>query len=601
MKENLIFSFNADNCVECHRCISVCPVKFCNDASNEYVTVNPDLCIGCGNCIKECMHDARVYRDDYELFISDVKERKPIIAIVAPAIAANYPNQYLQFNGFLKSLGVEAIFDVSFGAELTAKSYIHHIKDNKPKCVIAQPCPVIVDYIQIYRPELIQYLAPADSPMLHIAKMIKNHYPQYRNHKILAVSPCLAKKREFEETGIGDYNVTLASFENYLTNKKIDLDKYKKRDYDNPPAERAVSFSTPGGLLQTVQREIPDIASVTRKIEGSEVVYEYLDKLNTQIEAGRAPLLVDCLNCEKGCNAGPGSNNHGKSRDEIEYYVSERNREMKSRYSSQKRFGRTIGHKKLKNNIDKFWKEDLYKREYKDLSGLNNLQIPNEEQFQELYRSMSKFNEKDLYDCSSCGYNTCERMAIAIFNGLNKPDSCHHHTLYLMRNMKNKIVSAIETIESQIILLNNVIKDNARMVNAVNSDFEKITHTIVNDFNLIEEFTKIVDTIKAVSKQTNIVALNAAVEAARVGEYGKGFTVVAGAVRKLAEHSGQEALKILPHLEALRVSIDNINRGMNHISNEIDKTNRLSSEAADAIEKVTQATTQLSKDAKIEI
>ena len=210
MKENLIFSFNADNCVECHRCISVCPVKFCNDASNEYVTVNPDLCIGCGNCIKECMHDARVYRDDYELFISDVKERKPIIAIVAPAIAANYPNQYLQFNGFLKSLGVEAIFDVSFGAELTAKSYIHHIKENKPKCVIAQPCPVIVDYIQIYRPELIQYLAPADSPMLHIAKMIKNHYPQYRNHKILAVSPCLAKKREFEETGIGDYNVTLA-------------------------------------------------------------------------------------------------------------------------------------------------------------------------------------------------------------------------------------------------------------------------------------------------------------------------------------------------------------------------------------------------------
>ncbi len=601
MNENLIFSFDADKCVECHRCISVCPVKFCNDASRDYVTVNPDLCIGCGNCIKECIHEARVLKDDYELFISDVKKGKPIIAIVAPAIAANYPNQYLHFNGFLKKLGVEAIFDVSFGAELTAKSYIQHLKDNKPSCVIAQPCPVIVNYIQVYKPELIQYLAPADSPMLHIAKMIKNYYPKYSNHKILAVSPCLAKKKEFQETGIGDYNVTIASFQKHIAMEGIKLETFSRCDYDNPPAERAVSFSTPGGLLQTVQRELPDVGSVTRKIEGSDIVYEYLDKLSTQIEAGRAPLLVDCLNCEKGCNGGPGTNSYEKSRDEIEFYISERNNEMKVNYSSKGRFGKKVGQRKLKNTIDKFWKPDLYKREYKDLSPRNNLNIPTKEQFDEIYRSMSKFQEKELYNCSSCGYNTCERMAIAIFNGLNKADNCHHHTLHDLRVMKAKIVGAIETIETQILLLNNVIKDNARMVNAVNTDFDRITHTIVNDFNLIHEFTKIVDTIKGVSRQTNILALNAAVEAARVGQYGRGFSVVAAEVRKLAENSGMEAQKILPHLDSLKVSIDKINKGMNHISEEMDKTNRLSNEAAEAIERVTIATTQLSRDARIEI
>ena len=70
-----------------------------------------------------------------------------IVAVVAPAVASYFPNQYLKLNGWLKSLGVRAFFDVSFGAELTIKSYLHHIESNHPKTVIAQPCPAIVTYI----------------------------------------------------------------------------------------------------------------------------------------------------------------------------------------------------------------------------------------------------------------------------------------------------------------------------------------------------------------------------------------------------------------------------------------------------------------------
>ena len=50
---------------------------------------------------------------------------------MAPAIASNFPDTYLNINGWLRSLGVEAVFDVSFGAELTVKSYLEHIKANK--------------------------------------------------------------------------------------------------------------------------------------------------------------------------------------------------------------------------------------------------------------------------------------------------------------------------------------------------------------------------------------------------------------------------------------------------------------------------------------
>lgn len=187
------FTVNKDKCLNCHACITVCPVKLCNDGSNHHVSVNTNMCIGCGSCIDACTHEARVYEDDAQQFIDALQSGEKIVAIAAPAVAANFPNRYLQLNGLLKSWGVEAIFDVSFGAELTVESYLNHIKTNKPKCVIAQPCPAIVSYIQIYRPELIQYLAPADSPMLHTIKLTKEYYPEYRNHKVMIVSPCLAK------------------------------------------------------------------------------------------------------------------------------------------------------------------------------------------------------------------------------------------------------------------------------------------------------------------------------------------------------------------------------------------------------------------------
>ena len=97
--------------------------------------------------------------------------------------------------------------------------YIEYIKNKNPDCVISQPCPALVSFIETYRPELIKYLAPADSPMLHCAKMIKEFYTKYTGYKIAAISPCYAKRREFDETGICDYNVTMRSIQSYMEEK----------------------------------------------------------------------------------------------------------------------------------------------------------------------------------------------------------------------------------------------------------------------------------------------------------------------------------------------------------------------------------------------
>ncbi len=138
------------------------------------------------------------------------------------------------------------------------------------------------------------------------------------------ISPCIAKKREFEETGYGDYNVTMINLKEYLKQNGISLDNYERVDYDNPPAARAVLFSTPGGLMETADRWAHGIRSKIRKIEGPNTIYEYLNHLDRDIETMRAPLVIDCLNCEKGCNGGTGTDCKDFSTDELENLISRR-------------------------------------------------------------------------------------------------------------------------------------------------------------------------------------------------------------------------------------------------------------------------------------
>ena len=121
-----VIEIDEEKCINCYACITACPVKFCMDGSGEKLMINHDLCIGCGNCITICRHDARKPIDDRDLFLGALKQGEKMIAVVAPAAASVFAENYLRLNGYLKSLGVKAVFDVSFGAELTVLSYVNY-------------------------------------------------------------------------------------------------------------------------------------------------------------------------------------------------------------------------------------------------------------------------------------------------------------------------------------------------------------------------------------------------------------------------------------------------------------------------------------------
>jgi len=109
---------------------------------------------------------------------------------------------------------------------------------------------------------------------------------------------------------------------------------------------------------------------------------------------------------------------------------------------------------------------------------------------------------------------------------------------------------------------------------------------------LINESTEAVTLIESIAKQSNLLGLNAAIESSRAGEYGKGFSVVAGEMRKLALNSGESSKKI-------SYALAEMSNSMKLIIEAINGLGKISTNQAASLEELAATMEQITRNSEV--
>lgn len=287
-------------------CEESCPVGAITKDETGKEHIDHEKCISCGKCTQTCPFGAIMERSQLVDVMKVLRSDVPVRAMVAPAIAGQFPGEMGQIVGALHQLGFDGVAEVAAGADATAnheaEEWREKVEEGGQAFMTTSCCPAYVEAVRKHLPGLAPFVSGTPTPMHYTAKWLKENDPC---GKTVFIGPCTAKRKEALDDGYTDLVLTFEELGALFVAAGIDVDVCSQAEFMEPAGPGGRGFPVSGGVTRAVKERLGKNADIRpHLVDGIDIQSMKLLKV---CGSGKSPgNFLEVMACPGGCLSGPG-------------------------------------------------------------------------------------------------------------------------------------------------------------------------------------------------------------------------------------------------------------------------------------------------------
>lgn len=374
---------NPQSCNNCYKCVQNCFTKAIK-IEKDNVTRDEDRCVNCGYCTKSCNMDIHYLNNHFSEIEDLLKKGKKVYVILDCIYQSEFKNiTYNQMKAALKKIGFSDVVERFEGFAIYNYILKKHFLDTK-KTTVSTFCTPFVTYVQKFHPDLLEFLAPIESPENICSRLIKEKHGE--DVYTVCISTCFSSTTKVNKYSC-DYMILVPELKTIFEKFNINIHDIE----DN--LEKRVIYKT----------DIHDIEDSIDSIDDCNDMVEFLSN------GGKFDKIITPYWCRGHCYGTPVLTN------QLNVF------ERKTLYSNYKKENCTtviLNEENIKifGDLSRFYKtiEPLPIKEQKF----------SEDKINDMLNSIGRSEKSEQFDCGACGYNTCRENAIAMLQGMSTQNHC---------------------------------------------------------------------------------------------------------------------------------------------------------------------------------